>query len=129
LIAEPGDARFIILTNVAHSVSGGGQADEIDILLIGPTGVHVVEVKHWDRVYVRSHREVVAAEADKLALKARKVASKLRRRYPNLGYVEPKMLLTKEQKTLQRDTDEPISGCAPICARWLAETCRTWRSK
>ena len=110
LMAEAGDARFVILTNVAHSVTSGGQADEIDIVLIGRSGVHVVEVKHWDRAYVRSNRDVVAAEADKIALKVRKVAAKLRRRYPDLGYLEPKMLLTKEQKTLQRDTDEPIRG-------------------
>src|SRR5262249_32800370 len=91
-------------------VTGGGQADEIDIVIVGPTGVHVVEVKHWDRGYIKSRRHVVEEEADKVAFKARKIATKLRRRYPALGFVVPKMLLTKEQKTLQRETDEPIRG-------------------
>ncbi len=110
LRSEPGDARFVMLTNVAHAVTGGGQADEIDIIIVGPTGVHVVEVKHWDRAYIKSRRHVVEDEADKVAFKARKIATKLRGRYPALGFVAPKMLFTKEQKTLQRETDEPIRG-------------------
>src|SRR5208283_5089478 len=38
------------------------------------------------------------------------VATNLRRRYPRLGFVVPKMLLTKEQRTLQREGDEPFRG-------------------
>src|SRR3990167_1015105 len=110
LRAEPGDARFVILTNVAHAVTGAGQADEIDIIVVGPSGVHVVEVKHWDRGYIRSNRHTLEDEADKVALKTRKIATKLRRRYPELGFIAPKMLLTKEQRSLQRDTDEPVRG-------------------
>ena len=64
LRAEPGDARFVLLTNVVHAVTGGGQPDEIDIVIVGSSGVHVVEVKHWDRAYVRSRRHVVEDEAD-----------------------------------------------------------------
>lgn len=110
LRAEPGNARFVILTNVAHAVTGGGQTDEIDIIVVGASGVHVVEVKHWDRAYAKSHGRVVADEADKIASKARKVAGKVRRRYPSLGFVAAKMLLTKEQRSLQRETDEPVHG-------------------
>src|SRR5439155_15148563 len=91
LKAEPGTSRFVILTNIAHSVSNGGQSDEIDLIVVCSTGVHVIEVKHWDRAYVRSNRDIVVAEADKLALKVRKVATKLRRKYPQVGYISSKM--------------------------------------
>jgi serine/threonine protein kinase len=70
----------------------------------------VVEVKHWDRAYIRANRHVVEAEAEKLARKAPKLASKLRRLYPNLGYIAPKMLLTKEQKPMWREGDASTLG-------------------
>src|SRR6516225_1523113 len=72
LKSEPGDSRFVILTNVICSVTGGGQPPEIDVIIVGPTGLHVVEVKHWDRAYIRANRHVVEAEAEKLARKAPK---------------------------------------------------------
>ena len=34
LMAEPSDARFVILTNMAHSITSGGQPDEIDLILV-----------------------------------------------------------------------------------------------
>lgn len=110
LRAERGDARFVILTNVAHAVTAAGQPDEIDMIVVGPSGVQVVEVKHWDRGYMKPNRHTVEDEADKVALKTRKLATKLRRRHPELGFLVPKMLFTKEPKSLQRDTDEPVRG-------------------
>jgi len=110
LLGELGQERFVILTNVAHAVSGGGQANEIDMVVVGPTGVHVIEVKHWDRGFVRSNRWAVEEEADRAAQKARRIATKVRRKWPKVGFVAAKMLLTKEQKSLRPDTEEPIRG-------------------
>ena len=42
-----GDDAWILLTNLAFSVTHQLQSDEIDIVAIGPPGVQVVEVKHW----------------------------------------------------------------------------------
>jgi hypothetical protein len=112
LLGEPGDARFLLVTNVAHSVNAQGQSDEIDLIVIGPTGVQVIEVKHWDRAFVRTHRQVVEFEAEKVAAKSKRVASKVRAVAPNAGFVAGKFLLTKESKTIRGENSrhEPISG-------------------
>lgn len=117
LKAEPGTAHFVILTNIAHSVSSGGQSDEIDLIIVCSTAVHVIEVKHWDRAYVRSNRDIVVAEADKLALKVRKVAIKLRRKFPQVGYISPKMLLTRVAKVSSARKRRANSRSSPLRTR------------
>jgi hypothetical protein len=47
LEAEPGNDQWILLSNLAFSVTHQLQSDEIDLVVIGPPGVRVVEVKHW----------------------------------------------------------------------------------
>ena len=42
-----GDDEWIVLTNLAFSVTHQFQSDEIDMIVIGPPGVRVIEVKHW----------------------------------------------------------------------------------
>ena len=101
LRGELGDDRFLILTNVAHSVGANAPADEIDMITLGPTGVQVIEVKHWDRTYLRRDKWVVEHEADKLERKTRKVATRLRAAYPALGRVDGKLLLTRQSGTLR----------------------------
>ena len=48
LQSEAGDEQWVLLTNVAFSVTHQLQSDEIDLIVIGPAGVRVIEVKHWD---------------------------------------------------------------------------------
>jgi Nuclease-related domain len=45
----PGDGAWILLTNLAYSVTNQLQSDEIDIVAIGSPGVRVIEVKHAKR--------------------------------------------------------------------------------
>jgi hypothetical protein len=47
LQSAQGDDQWILLTNLAFSVTHQLQSDEIDIVAIGPPGVRVIEVKHW----------------------------------------------------------------------------------
>ncbi len=42
----PGDDEWILLTNLAFSVNHQMQSDEIDMIVIGPPGVQMIEVKH-----------------------------------------------------------------------------------
>lgn len=42
-----GDGEFILLTNLSFSITHRLQSDEVDIVVIGPPGVRVIEVKHW----------------------------------------------------------------------------------
>jgi serine/threonine protein kinase len=91
-------------------VSDGGQPDEIDMVVVGSTGIHVIEVKHWDRSFVRSKRWVVEREADRITQKARRIGTKLRSKRPELRFVCPKMVFTKEPKTLRPETEESVRG-------------------
>src|SRR2546428_12973446 len=87
LIAQPGSDEWIILSNVSHSFSSQHQSDEIDLLVIGPQGVFVIEVKHWDRTWIKKNQIQVESEAEKLSNKVRRVATSARRRFSALPRV------------------------------------------
>src|SRR5262249_49069411 len=84
LQSAPGNDDWVLFTNLAFSVTHQLQADEIDIVVIGPTGVRVIEIKHWTAQWVDEHKDQVEHEADKVTNKARKVGSTLRRYVPGL---------------------------------------------
>lgn len=91
------------MTNVAHAVGGRGQPEELDLVIVSPAGVQVVEIKHWDRAYLRSNALQVELEAERLVNKVRKVAGKVKAIVPDVGFVPGVLLLTKEPKALAKD--------------------------
>src|SRR6516225_10370563 len=93
LRATPGDGTWILLTNLAFSVTHQLQSDEIDIIAVGPPGVRVIEVKHWTAQWFDAHKVWVEDEADKLTNKARKIGTTLRRSFGNLPKVDGAVLL------------------------------------
>jgi len=44
--------RWLLLSNVPHAVTTQAVPDDIDIIAIGPSGLHIIEVEHWDRSYI-----------------------------------------------------------------------------
>ncbi|MGH7966355.1 MAG: nuclease-related domain-containing protein [Candidatus Binatia bacterium] len=78
--SEPGDEKWILLTNLAFSVTHQLQSDEIGLVLIGPIGVQVIEVKHWTAQWLDAHKSEVEDEADRVTNKARKIGTTLQRR-------------------------------------------------
>ena len=56
LQTQPGDDRWIILANLAFSVTNQLQSDEVDLVVIGPPGARVIEIKHWTHQWVESNR-------------------------------------------------------------------------
>lgn len=82
---------WVLLSNLNHSVSAQRRSDEIDGVLIGPPGVVVIEVKHWDQEYLKRG---VEAEADCLDAKAKRIRGKIP---PGIspGFVEGRFLLTR----------------------------------
>ncbi|MEF8733307.1 MAG: nuclease-related domain-containing protein [Candidatus Accumulibacter meliphilus] len=44
---------WVLLSNISHSSHAMRLSDEIDQVVIGPQGVFVVEVKHWDSTWLR----------------------------------------------------------------------------
>lgn len=93
-----GDGEWVLLTNLAFSVTHQLQSDEIDIVAIGPPGVRVIEVKHWtDR-----HADLAEQEAERVTSKARKIGTTLRRIVPDLPHVDGSFLLTQESPKVKR---------------------------
>ena len=85
---------WILLSNLNHAAQPHLQSDEIDLVVIGPTGVSVLEIKHWDSSFLKSHSSEIEHEADKVTTKAKRVAGKIRATF-NPGFVPGKILLTR----------------------------------
>jgi len=96
LKSTPGNDEWVLLTNLAFSVTHQLQSDEIDIIAIGPPGVRVIEVKHWTAQWVDENPDRVAQEADRVTNKARKIGTTLRKIVPALSRVDGVILVTQE---------------------------------
>ncbi len=107
---EPGDGHWVLLTNLAFSVTHQLQSDEIDIVAIGPSGVRVVEVKHWTAQWVNGHSDLVAQEADRVTNKAKKIGTTLRKHHKDLGRVDGAFLLTEEASKVKQIAKREIRG-------------------
>jgi Nuclease-related domain len=110
LRSEPRDEEWVLLTNLAFSVTHQLQSDEIDIVVIGPTGVQVIEIKHWTAQWVDAHKTNVQNEVDRLTNKARKVGTTLRRVVPQLPRVDGAILLTQEPSKVKRLAGHEVRG-------------------
>ena len=110
LASTLGGGSWVLLTNLAFSVTHRMQADEIDLVVIGPPGVRVVEVKHWAPEWVDANPEVVEQEADKVTHKARRIGTTLRRSVPELGRVDGAILLTRESSRVKSLSGRKVRG-------------------
>ena len=105
-----GDDQWILLTNLTWSVTHQFQADEIDMIAIGPPGVRVIEVKHWSRRWVDEHPDLVDQEADRVTNKARKIGTTSRKSVPDLGRVDGVILLTRESPGVRELAGRDVRG-------------------
>lgn len=110
LQAEAGDSHWVLLTNLAFSVTHRMQSDEIDIIAIGPTGVRVIEVKHWNAEWLSERGYDLEREADWLTSKARKVGTTLRKELGSLPRVDGAFLLTQEPAKIKRLVGQTVRG-------------------
>ena len=104
------DDQWVLLTNLTWSVTHQFQADEIDMIAIGPPGVRVVEVKHWSRRWVDEHPDLVDQEADRVTNKARKIGTTARKSVPDLGRVDGVILLTRESPGVRELAGRVVRG-------------------
>ena len=109
-----GDDTWVLLTNLTYSVTHQLQSNEIDIIAIGPPGVRVIEVKHWSPQWVDVHADLVAAEADRVTNKARKIGTTLRKSAPELGRVDGAILLTRESSGVKRPSRNARARCEAL---------------
>jgi serine/threonine protein kinase len=110
LQTQPGDDRWIILANLAFSVTNQLQSDEVDLVVIGPPGARVIEIKHWTHQWVESNREAVEHEADRVTNKAKKIGTTLRRAFPDLPRVDGVFLSTQEASKVKRLSGLEVRG-------------------
>ena len=97
--------EWILLTNLAFSVTHQFQSEDIDLIAIGPAGVRVIEVKHWSVAWCDGNADLVEQEADKLTLKARKIGTTLRRVATELPRVDGSILLTRQPSKVRKLVD------------------------
>lgn len=91
---------WYLVTNVSISSKNNSLPYEVDILIIGPTGVFPIEVKHWDQNSVNStDSAILSREAEKIDKKAKIIKGKLQRlqRLRN-EFIEGRFLLTGNKK-------------------------------
>ena len=100
---------WILLSNVNHSTAATRFSDEIDQIIIGPSGVFVVEVKHWDSSFLKQRPEAVDAEAEKAHEKAKRVAGKLKAAF-DPGFVMASFLLTRGGTGMQAGQRLKVRG-------------------
>lgn len=105
-----GDGYWILLSNVPHTVNTQAVPDDIDLIAIGPPGLKVVEIKHWDRSYAKAFSHTTAHEANKLTDKVRRIASKLKKAGIDSGYLRGKFLLTKGESSWPSNRLQ-VHGC------------------
>lgn len=104
-------AEWILLTNLAFSVTNQFQSDDIDLIAIGPPGVRVIEIKHWSDGWRGANDDLFKREADKVTYKARKIGTTLRRIVADLARVEGTILLTCQQPKIKKMLEgSPVRG-------------------
>ncbi len=95
--------RWIFLTNIPFTFHAQGYSDEIDLIVVSPVGVTVVEVKHWDNAFLKEKSSIAEDEAEKLNAKVKRVAGKLRKSF-DVGFIEGRFLLTKIETKLHSES-------------------------
>ena len=110
LIGHRSDGPWVLLTNLTLSTTHRRQSDEIDIVVIGPPGVRVIEVKHWTASWVHRHRDLVDQEAERVTNKAKKVGTKLRAKIAHLPHVAGVFFVTETANRVGRLADDQVRG-------------------
>lgn len=80
---DGGSGRWAVLTNLPLSVTATRGVREIDQVVIGPTGVFVIEVKHWTHKRVKGGDPQAEADAAKLNEAVKRVKGACRRGSPS----------------------------------------------
>ena len=89
--------RWVVLANLAFSATPLRQSDDLDLVCVGPRGVILIEVKHWDAGWVKDNQPKADAEADKLTAKTRRLGGHVRKLLPGKDvFVKQWLLFTRE---------------------------------
>lgn len=95
--SHPGLGHWIVLSNLMISYKPYETPDEVDLVVIGPSGVLAIEIKHWDSEFFTKNPDVVNDEAHRIESKARRMGSKVKKIQSD-AWVMSKFLFTKANK-------------------------------
>jgi len=110
LQSDAPDQEWILLANLAFSVTHQLQSDEIDLIAIGPAGVRVIEIKHWSAKWIDENPQIVMAEADKLTKKARKIGTTARYAFADVPFTDGVFLLSQDTAAVSGMAGKRIRG-------------------
>ena len=103
-----GDDHWLIFTNLNHVYDPRRRPDEIDMVVIGPPGAFVIEVKPWEHVYLDRNPDTV----NRFAILTNDKAKRVRGTLESVGvatFVAARILLTAEPLRLPAG-GTPFSG-------------------
>ena len=102
-----GEERWLVFTNFALLTTPQRQPDDLDIVCIGPRGVILQEVKHWDGEAFAGSTERAEAEVKKLKSKAERLGGLIRKSVRGVSVeVKQWFVLTREGAgTMKPPTD------------------------
>jgi len=89
-------APWMVLAGLASSSSPLHQSDDLDLVPIGPRGVFVIEVKHWDAAWINDNQASAEAEAEKLTAKAKRFSGRVKRALSDSPKVIQAFLVSRE---------------------------------
>jgi serine/threonine protein kinase len=115
-------APWIVFAGLASSSSPLHQSDDLDLVPIGPRGVFVIEVKHWDAAWISNNKASAEFEAEKLTAKAKRFSGRVKRALVDSPKVIQAFLLTREPAG--PNLPQSIRGVPVWTLRDLAKTFR-----
>ena len=87
---------WIVFAGLASSSSPLHQSDDLDLVPIGPRGVFLIEVKHWDGAWINDNKASAETEAEKLTAKAKRLSGRVKRALSASPKVIQAFLITRE---------------------------------
>lgn len=96
-----------LFTKLKLQINAKLQANEIDAVLIGPQGVHLLEFKHWSADWIESNHDIVTSEVRQLQRNALLMMRLLRNKIQNPPPVNLSIILTKEQSKPPKYSGSP----------------------
>ena len=87
---------WIVFAGFASSSSPLHQPDDLDLVPMGPRGVFLIEVKHWDAAWINDNPAKAASEAVKLTAKAKRLSGRVKRALADNPKVSQAFLVTRE---------------------------------
>lgn len=102
-----GKGKWLLLTNVMFSARQERLSDEIDMIAIGPTGLHIIEIKHWNQYQIKERPLWIEEQADILNTKVKIIKSKISRDI-DVGFLEGKILFTKGNYRAPENKPRPV---------------------